>query len=82
MEYYSKKKRLRRQEQERKQSMIDFTAHKEEKEEYEMFYEACTIISTLSRISYTARSLTADDILEKIENRAELDFYYKWCSKI
>lgn len=79
MEYYSKKKRLRRQEQERKQSMIDFTAHKEE---YEMFYEACTIISTLSRISYTARTMTADDILEKIGNRAELDFYYKWCSKI
>ena len=42
-DFWSKKKRIRRQEQERNQSMKDFMEHKEE---YDMFHEAHAIIYT------------------------------------
>ena len=79
MDFYSKRRKVRRQEQERNQSMKDFMEHKEE---YDMFHEARAIIYTLSRISCTAKGLTEMDILRKVNSRTELDFYYKWCNKI
>lgn len=78
-DFRTKQRRIRREEQERAISMEHYIEHKED---FDMFHEACAIISTLSRISYNARELTAEDILSKVISRTELDFYYRWCSKL
>lgn len=79
MDYYSKRRRVRRQAQEREKSMREYMEHKED---YDMHHEASTIISTLSRISCSARELEVDEILDKVDCRKELDFYYRWCLKL
>lgn len=79
MDFYSKQRRVRRQAHERDKSMREYMEHKED---YDMHHKARTIISTLSRISYSARELAVDEILYKVETKSELDFYYRWCFKL
>lgn len=79
MDFYSKRRKVRRQAHERDKSMREYMEHKED---YDMHHKACTIIWTLSRISYSARELAVDEILDKVETKSELDFYYRWCSKL
>lgn len=76
MDFRTKQKQIRRQAQEREESMNSYNEHKDEITAYR---EACAIIARLSRISQNGRYITAEDILNKVNGRAELDYYYRWC---
>lgn len=74
MTYKSKKKRARRIEAEKAESMAQY---KEQQTASECSMKASIIVKSLLRM--VSADITTADIVSRVSSERELDFYYRWC---
>ena len=75
MNFISRRKKILRQAKEKEA----YERYKEQQTAYEYSYKAIQIIWALSKISYTARTLSPGDIVCKVNSGQELEYYHRWC---
>ena len=75
-DFRAKQRKFRKEERERAESMRYYEEHKEE---INVFKEASTVAARLQCIGIR---LGVDDVLARVNSRAELHFWYRWCDKI
>lgn len=77
--YRARRKRNRRIEREKAESLLRY---KEQQTASEYSHMADLIVRALSKLSYNANSLNSGDIVQKVSSGAELEYYYRWCCDV